>query len=163
MQPLYVFNLYKLLSVSTLLLSLHKFKTLVSYQAVKMWSSLYFPFPMMSVASVWTKLLSMLALQWRKDSLTVHISSDILQFQSEIIISLIITFEGDSKLWYVSFKTVSALPKWKHCPKSKAMCLYLPFSLPGRLNILFWQFSNSPLHNRKLLWQEKFAATSNYG
>lgn len=53
--------------------------------------------------------------------------------------TVIITFEGDSKLGDFSFKTVRAHPVQKHCHMSRAMCLYLPFSLPGRLNILFFR------------------------
>ena len=95
-------------------------------------------------------------------------------FRHEIVISLMsLIIIGAVDVW----RWLHASSDWRvpllrpsqHSSKeetllqSKATCLCLSLWLPSRVNILFWQFSNSPLHNGKLLLRRNFAATSNYG
>lgn len=88
--------------------------------------------------------------QWG-DNINGRLSSDGLQFQTGTEVNL--------RLIYLK-----VTPTLMCCTEEEAtacVCIY-PFSLPGRLNALFWPLFNSPFHNSQLLLQAEIAATGNY-
>lgn len=104
-------------------------------------------------AAVWVSPSSCrcLGLIWRTFLHLQAISSWKLQFRAGT--------EVNRRLIYLK-----VTPTLMCCTEEEApacVCIH-PFSLPSRLNALFWPFFNSPFHNSQLLLQAEIAATGNY-